>query len=56
MIKVKLEIVLNESWDGYADKSVSEDTLLLDLLTTLQDQRSLQDEVLSITIKSKQLI
>lgn len=56
MIKVKLEIILNDSWDDYADPMVNEDSLLQDLLTTLQDQRVTQEEVVSVTIKSKQFI
>lgn len=56
MIKVKLEILLNDSWNDYGDKMVSEDTLLQDLLITLQDPRTSQEEIVSVTIKSKQLI
>ena len=56
MVKVKLEILLNSSWDGYIDPIVSDDALLQDLLTTLSDQRVTQEEVVSITIKSKQLL
>ena len=56
MVKVRLEIILNDTWDGYGDKMVSEDTLLQDLLITLQDQRTTQEEIVSVTIKSKQVI
>lgn len=56
MIKVKLEVILNDSWDGYGDKMVSEDALLQDLLITLQDQRTSQEEIVSMTILSKHLI
>lgn len=56
MVKVKLEILLNSSWDGYIDPMVSDNALLQDLLTTLSDQRVTQEEVVSITIKSKQLL
>lgn len=54
MIKVNLEIILNKSWDGYGDNNVNEDCLLEDLLTTLQDPVVSQEEILSVTIKSKQ--
>ena len=56
MVKVKLEIILNSSWDDYSDKNISDDVLLQDLLTTMQDQRVFQEEVLLVTIKSKHLI
>lgn len=54
MIKVNLEIILNKSWDGYCDNNINEDCLLDDLLTTLQDPIVSQEEILSVTIKSKQ--
>ena len=54
MIKVKLEIILNDSWDGYLD--CLDETLVEDLITTIQDQRTLEEEVKSITIKSKHKI
>ena len=56
MIKVNLEFVLNDSWDDYSDKNINEDILLQDLMTTLLDQRVRQEEILSVTIKSKQLL
>lgn len=56
MIKVKLEIILNNSWDEYITDNINEDLLLEDILTTLSDQRSSQEEVDSITIISKHLI
>ena len=56
MIKVKIEMVLNDSWDGYIKDGINDDSMLDDLLSTIQDQRNFQEEVLSVTIKSKQLV
>ena len=56
MIKVKVEFILNDSWDDYGSKEVNEDILLQDLMTTLLDQRIRQEEIVSVTINSKQLI
>ena len=56
MIKVKVEFILNDSWDDYSDREVNEDVLLQDLMTTLLDQKVRQEEIVSVTIKSKQLI
>lgn len=56
MVKVKLEMVLNNSWDGYCENDINEDILLSDILTTLQDQKLVQEEVVSVTIKSKHII
>ena len=56
MIKVKLEIILNDSWDGYIDPLVDDNSLIQDLLSTISDQRDFQEEVVSVTIKSKQRI
>ena len=57
MLKVKLEIILNEDWDNYADPHIIDDnTLLQDVIDTLTDQRAYQEEVVSMTIKSKQCI
>ena len=56
MIKVKIEFILNDSWNDYADRNVNEDVLLQDLMTTLLDQKVRQEEIVAVTIKSKQLI
>lgn len=56
MIKVKVEFILNDSWDDYSSREVNEDVLLQDLMTTLLDQKVRQEEIVSVTIKSKQLI
>jgi len=56
MIKVKVEFILNDSWDDYSSMEVNEDVLLQDLMTTLLDQKVRQEEIVSVTIKSKQLI
>ena len=56
MIKVKVEFILNDSWDDYSNREVNEDVLLQDLMTTLLDQKVRQEEIVSVTIKSKQLI
>lgn len=56
MLKVRIEFILDDSWNDYGDIGVNEDVLLEDLMTTLLDQKVRQEEILSITIKSKQLV
>ena len=57
MVKVVLELVLNDSWDGYVRDNVNNGLLLEDILSTLgSDQKDIQEEVVSATIKSKQII